>query len=123
MKYYLNELNLDINQLQFVHVTGSKGKGTCCTYVESALRKHGLKTGFFSSPHLQNLCERFRINGKCISKVTYLKHFNVVWSTLQKVKQNKVGRNKDSSTESSCIYCQLAGFLPVSDSYCFPLVP
>ena len=117
MKYYLNELNLDINQLQFVHVTGSKGKGTCCTYVESALRKHG------SSPHLQNLCERFRINGKCISKETYLKHFNVVWSTLQKVKQNKVGRNKDSSTESSCIYCQLAGFLPVSDSYCFPLVP
>lgn len=101
MRYYLDKLDLDINQLRFVHVTGSKGKGTCCSYVESALRRHGLKTGFFSSPHLQNLCERFRINGKCISKETYLEHFNVVWPMLQEVKQDNVRKSKDSSTESS----------------------
>ena len=70
MQYYLKELQLDIHKLKYVHVTGSKGKGTTCFYVESALRKHGLKTGLFVSPHLQNLCERFRINGKSISKET-----------------------------------------------------
>ena len=90
MQYYLNELQLDIHKLKYVHVTGSKGKGTTCFYVESALRKHGLRTGLFVSPHIQNLCERFRINGKSISKETYLKHFRVVWDVLQDIKQRKV---------------------------------
>lgn len=90
MQYYLDALNLDIHQLKYVHVTGSKGKGTTCFYTESALRKHGLKTGLFVSPHIQNLCERFRINGKSISKETYLEHFHVVWNVLQEIKQRKV---------------------------------
>ena len=90
MQYYLKELQLDIHKLKYVHVTGSKGKGTTCFYVESALRKYGLKTGLFVSPHLQNLCERFRINGKSISKETYLKHFRVVWDVLQDIKNRKV---------------------------------
>ena len=45
MQYYLQQLNLDISQRKYVHVTGSKGKGSTCSYVEAALRKHGLKTG------------------------------------------------------------------------------
>ena len=45
MQYYLHELNLDISKRKYVHVTGSKGKGSTCSYVEAALRKHGLKTG------------------------------------------------------------------------------
>lgn len=45
MQYYLQQLNLDISKRKYVHVTGSKGKGSTCSYVEAALRKHGLKTG------------------------------------------------------------------------------
>ena len=47
MKYYLNALNLDMSKLKFVHITGSKGKGTTCSYIERALHFHGLKTGLF----------------------------------------------------------------------------
>lgn len=47
MHYYLDALQLDIGKLKYVHVTGSKGKGTTCTYIEKTLRLHGLKTGDF----------------------------------------------------------------------------
>lgn len=90
MEYYLDALDLDISQLKFVHVTGSKGKGTTCAYVDAALRKHGLKTGLFTSPHIQDLCERFRINGTKITRDVYLQHFHVVWDKLQEIKARKV---------------------------------
>ena len=50
--------------LTFIHVAGSNGKGSTCALLESALRNAGLKTGFYSSPHLVNVGERFKINGR-----------------------------------------------------------
>ncbi|CBK21855.2 uncharacterized protein [Blastocystis hominis] len=88
MEYYMQELEIDISKLNIVHVAGSKGKGSTCAFVESALRRYGYKTGsLYTSPHIQSLCERFCINGKQISKETYLRHFSVVWSKLQEIKQ------------------------------------
>lgn len=49
--------------LSFIHVAGSNGKGSTCALLESAFRNAGLKTGFYSSPHLVNVGERFKING------------------------------------------------------------
>lgn len=51
------------NKLTFIHVAGSNGKGSVCSMLETALRACGMKTGFYSSPHLVNVNERFRING------------------------------------------------------------
>ena len=48
--------------LKFIHVAGSNGKGSVCAMLENALRSCGLKTGFYSSPHLIHVNERFRIN-------------------------------------------------------------
>ncbi len=48
--------------LRFVHVAGSNGKGSVCALLESAFRHAGLKTGFYSSPHLVKPNERFKIN-------------------------------------------------------------
>lgn len=49
--------------LRVVHVAGSNGKGSVCAMVERALRAAGLRTGWFSSPHLHRYAERFRIDG------------------------------------------------------------
>ena len=61
----------DLNKLKIVHVSGTKGKGSTCAFCESILRHNGLKTGFYSSPHLVSVTERIRINGKPIEKVIY----------------------------------------------------
>lgn len=55
-------------QLNFIHIAGSNGKGSCAAMLNAALRRSGFSTMFYSSPHLVSPRERFRINGKAISK-------------------------------------------------------
>jgi dihydrofolate synthase/folylpolyglutamate synthase len=51
-------------RLSVVHVAGSKGKGSTALLTEAALRAAGERVGTFTSPHLSQWTERFRINGR-----------------------------------------------------------
>ncbi|GBU20247.1 dihydrofolate synthase / folylpolyglutamate synthase [Fibrobacteres bacterium R8-0-B4] len=46
-----------------IHVAGTNGKGSTCAYIESVLRRAGCKTGLYTSPHITDFEERFRIDG------------------------------------------------------------
>ena len=50
-----------------LHVAGTKGKGSTCALMASALTAAGYKTGLYTSPHLQDYVERIQIDGKPIS--------------------------------------------------------
>ncbi|HSN78496.1 MAG TPA: folylpolyglutamate synthase/dihydrofolate synthase family protein [Anaerolineae bacterium] len=54
--------------LRYVHVAGSKGKGSTAANVDAILRASGLRTGFYSSPHLHTFRERIRIDGQLIGQ-------------------------------------------------------
>ncbi len=47
-----------------VHVAGTNDKGSVCAMIESVLRRAGLKTGLYTSPHMVRFNERIRINGQ-----------------------------------------------------------
>ncbi len=49
-----------------VAVTGSKGKGSHAIFLAAILQKLGLRVGLFTSPHLVNFLERFRVNGQIV---------------------------------------------------------
>jgi len=51
-----------------VHVAGTKGKGSTCAMISSVLGVAGLRTGFYSSPHLLTYTERIRVDNKNISE-------------------------------------------------------
>lgn len=55
-------------KLAAIHVAGTNGKGSVCAMLESVLRASGFKTGLYTSPHLVDFSERFRINGEQISE-------------------------------------------------------
>ncbi|MET0736216.1 MAG: folylpolyglutamate synthase/dihydrofolate synthase family protein [Microbacterium sp.] len=50
-----------------VHVTGTNGKTSTSRIIESLLRAHGLRTGLFTSPHLERFTERIMVDGEPIS--------------------------------------------------------
>jgi dihydrofolate synthase/folylpolyglutamate synthase len=51
-----------------VHVAGSKGKGSVAAMTASVLGAAGFRTALYTSPHLRDLRERFRVNGEMISE-------------------------------------------------------
>ncbi|KAM4695810.1 folylpolyglutamate synthase, mitochondrial isoform 2-T2 [Rhinophrynus dorsalis] len=79
----------DLDQLNIIHVTGTKGKGSTCAFTEQILRNYGLKTGFYSSPHLVQVRERIRINGQPISKELFSKYFWQVYNRLEETKDEE----------------------------------
>jgi len=49
-----------------IHVAGTNGKGSSSHFLTSVLMEAGYKTGLYTSPHLKDYRERFRINGQLV---------------------------------------------------------
>ncbi|CAM0152537.1 unnamed protein product [Urochloa decumbens] len=77
------ELEEPIAQLKVIHVAGTKGKGSTCTFAESILRSCGFRTGLFTSPHLIDVRERFRLDGLDISEEKFIRYFWWCWNKLK----------------------------------------
>jgi len=50
-----------------VHVAGTNGKGSVSTMLAEVLRRHGFRTGLYTSPHLVRVEERVRVDGRNIA--------------------------------------------------------
>jgi dihydrofolate synthase/folylpolyglutamate synthase len=62
------QLNIDFNQLQYIHVAGTNGKGSTSNMIASICMEKGLKTGLFTSPHIHDFRERIIVDGIQISE-------------------------------------------------------
>lgn len=67
MRRLLRRLGNPESAAPIVHVAGTKGKGSTSAVVDAVLREAGYKVGVYSSPHLENIEERFSIEGRPIS--------------------------------------------------------
>jgi dihydrofolate synthase/folylpolyglutamate synthase len=54
-----------------IHIGGTNGKGSVAAMVERALRASGLRTGRYTSPHLDRVEERVAIDGMPIDRATF----------------------------------------------------
>ncbi|SCI20227.1 MULTISPECIES: bifunctional folylpolyglutamate synthase/dihydrofolate synthase [unclassified Romboutsia] len=52
--------------LKVVHVAGTNGKGSVCSFVANILKEEGYKVGLYTSPYLETFTERIRVNGENI---------------------------------------------------------
>lgn len=65
-----------------VHVAGTNGKGSVVAMVERGLRASGLKTGRYTSPHLDVIEERVAINGEPVDRQTFASAADVVFDAV-----------------------------------------
>lgn len=68
--------------LKCVHLAGTNGKGSVGAMLEATLRAAGVKTGFYTSPHLIRFSERFRLDGQEISRDKVLELIDKVWTAV-----------------------------------------
>ncbi len=64
----LKALDNPQDDLKFIHVAGTNGKGSVCTMLSNIYMKAGLKTGLYTSPFVVDFRERIQVNGKYIKK-------------------------------------------------------
>ncbi|KAB8289114.1 dihydrofolate synthase [Bifidobacterium ramosum] len=50
-----------------IHVTGTNGKGSTARMAEAICRAYGMRTGLYTSPHLERINERIAIDGQELS--------------------------------------------------------
>jgi dihydrofolate synthase/folylpolyglutamate synthase len=72
------------------HIAGTNGKGSTAAFLESILRHAGLRTGLNTSPHLEKINERIRIDGKEISD----EDFAAVFTRIQEIIEELLAEGK-----------------------------
>lgn len=66
-----------------VHIAGTNGKGSVAAIMESVLRRSGLRTGLYTSPHLVDFRERIRVCGVPIAEAELLATARNLWPQIQ----------------------------------------
>lgn len=100
----------DLNRLNAIHITGTKGKGSTSAFVTALLRSaaaagssssssgESTRIGLYTSPHLVSVRERIRINGTPIAEDLFARYFFEVWDRLE---QNPQVRNLSPSSATA----------------------
>ena len=65
-----------------IHIGGTNGKTTTSRMIDSLLFAHGLRTGRFTSPHLESYLERIAINGQPIDAKELIFSYNDIAAYL-----------------------------------------
>ncbi len=101
----------DLDRLNIIHITGTKGKGSTSAFCDSILRqlRPSAKIGLYTSPHLVAVRERIRINGKPISEESFARYFFDVWDRYAMNDQVSVSRRQSRIVNKSVAarrYCE-----------------
>jgi len=68
-----------------VHIAGTNGKGSTAAFLESVLRHAGYRTGLYTSPHLERINERIRVNSEEIPDHAFADVFSRIHSVIEEL--------------------------------------
>jgi len=82
MNRFLDRLDNPHHNLPCIHIGGTNGKGSVGATLCSILTSAGYNTGFYTSPHLSSVRERFKINNSYISRQDFARLINTIVNVL-----------------------------------------
>ena len=74
---------------RIIHVAGTNGKGSVCSYINAVLIRAGIRTALFTSPHLVDIRERIRVDGKMVSRQEFAHTLNRCLEELERFRQTE----------------------------------
>lgn len=84
IKAFLHDAGDFSTYLPAIHVAGTNGKGTVCSMLAAVYTQAGYRTGLYTSPHLLDVRERFRIDGEMMSEADLVAFFEEMDTLLQR---------------------------------------
>ena len=80
-----DELGNPEKKYKIIHITGTNGKGSTSTIIETVLLEAGCSVGKYTSPHILKFNERIRANGKDISDEEIALTYEKVKSAIKNI--------------------------------------
>jgi dihydrofolate synthase/folylpolyglutamate synthase len=71
MRRLMTALGSPERAFESIHVVGTNGKSSTVRMTEELLRRHGVRAGSYTSPHLVSFAERISIDGRPVSAATF----------------------------------------------------
>ena len=90
IRLLLERLGNPQNSLRCIHVAGTNGKGTVCSFIASVLKTAGYKTGLYTSPYIVDFRERIRVDGEMISENELDEVTQTVKKEIEKLRREDV---------------------------------
>lgn len=78
-------------RLKFIHVAGTNGKGSVCSYLTNILLTGGYDVGTFTSPYISKFTNRIQYNGEDIAEDTLLSLANKLRPEVEEIAQTELG--------------------------------
>lgn len=76
------------NQLKFVHIAGTNGKGSVLAYVSTILQDAGYRVGRYISPMLFDYRERFQIDARPITQSALCKYMEQIKTVVEQMEED-----------------------------------
>lgn len=73
------------NRYPSVHIAGTNGKGSTAAFLEAMLREAGYRSGLYTSPHLERINERIRMDGEPIPDEAFAEVFTRIHELIEKL--------------------------------------
>jgi len=85
IKHLLSELNNPQDDLKFIHLAGTNGKGSVLAYISTIMELAGYKTGRYISPTVTSYRERIQVNRAHISKEDFACQLSKIKKAIDKM--------------------------------------
>lgn len=92
------------NQLKYIHVAGTNGKGSVAEMCSNILIEAGYKTGLFTSPFIVEYSDRIRVNGKNIEKNQLCKMVGTIKDAVDSLEYKDCFSQFEISTAIAFLY-------------------
>ena len=91
MRELLERLGNPQDDLKFIHISGTNGKGSALSYMSTILSGAGLRTGRYISPTLYAYRERIQVDGEMIDRESLAALVTVVKEAVDAMEAEKKG--------------------------------
>ncbi|SDK27187.1 bifunctional folylpolyglutamate synthase/dihydrofolate synthase [Alkalibacterium thalassium] len=87
MRLLMSKLGNPQDSLRVVHIAGTNGKGSVSAFLSSILSQAGIKSGVYTSPHLESINERIKISGQMITDDAFIEATEIVAPFVEQVEE------------------------------------
>ena len=107
MRELVKRLGNPQDELKVIHVAGTNGKGSVCSFLAGALQANGYRVGRYISPSVVDYREKIQVNGTFIPKTKVAEYLEKLFSVADAMVEDGFEHPTAFELETAMAFCYL----------------